>query len=100
MATKPLGEEMEFFRQYNEILFKKLEKKMLDLEIANQKLRISEEKYRLSFENVTDVIYTIDTDLNILSMSPSVERILGYKPARFHWPTCFRFRKYLYAGIF
>ena len=41
VATKPLGEEMEFFRQYNEILFKKLEKKMLDLEIANQKLKIS-----------------------------------------------------------
>ena len=83
VATKPLGEEMEFFRQHNEILFKKLEKKMLDLEIANQKLKILEEKYRLSFENVKDVIYTIDTDLNLLSISPSVERILGYKPEDF-----------------
>jgi len=83
VATKPLEEEMEFFRQYNEILFSKLEKKMLDLEIANQELRILEERYRLSFENVTDVIYTIDTDLNLLSMSPSVERILGYKPQDF-----------------
>ena len=83
VVTKPLGEEMEFFRQHNEILFKKLEKKMSDLEIANQKLRILEERYRLSFENVTDVIYTIDTDLNILSISPSVERILGYKPQDF-----------------
>ncbi len=82
-VTKPLGEEMEFFRQHNEILFKKLEKKMSDLEIANQKLRISEERYRLSFENVTDVIYTIDNDLNVLSVSPSVERILGYKPQDF-----------------
>ena len=45
-VTKPLGEEMEFFRKHNEILFKKLEKKMSDLEIANQKLRDSEEKYR------------------------------------------------------
>ncbi len=83
VATKPLEEEMEFFRQYNEILFKKLEKKMRDLEIANQELRILEERYRLSFENVMDVIYTIDTDLNLLSMSPSVERILGYKPEDF-----------------
>ncbi len=83
VATKPLGEEMEFFRQYNEILFKKLEKKMLDLEIANQELRILEERYRLSFENVMDVIYTIDTDLNLFSISPSVERILGYKPQDF-----------------
>jgi PAS domain S-box-containing protein len=83
VATKPLEEEMEFFRQYNEILFKKLEKKMLDLEIANQELRILEERYRLSFENVSDVVYTIDTDLNIISISPSVERILGYKPKDF-----------------
>ncbi|MCX5827326.1 MAG: PAS domain S-box protein [Deltaproteobacteria bacterium] len=82
-ATKPLGEEMEFFRQHNEILFKKLEKKMLDLEIANQELKILEEKYRLSFENVTDVIFMIDADLNVSSVSPSVERILGYKPQDF-----------------
>jgi PAS domain S-box-containing protein/putative nucleotidyltransferase with HDIG domain len=40
----------------------------------------SEEKYRLHFENVTDVIYSIDPDLKLLSISPSVERMLGYKP--------------------
>ena len=79
VANKPLEEEMEFFKQYNEILFNKLEKKMSDLKIANQELRILEERYRLIFENATDVIYTIDNDLNVLSVSPSVERILGYK---------------------
>jgi len=83
LATYPLGEEMEFFRQHNKILFRKLEKKMLDLEILNQQLKIMEERYRLNFENATDAIYTIDTDLNILSVSPSVERILGYKPQDF-----------------
>ena len=83
VAAKPLEEEMEVFRQYNEILFKKLEKKMLDLEIANQELRLLEESYRLSFENVSDIIYAIGTDLDIISMSPSVERILGYKPQDF-----------------
>jgi PAS domain S-box-containing protein len=83
VAPKPLGEEMELFRQYNEILFKKLEKKMVDLEIANKKLMLLEERYRLSFENVTDVISMIDTDLNILSISPSIEIVLGYKPQDF-----------------
>ncbi len=83
VATKPLGEEMEFFRQYNEILFKKLEKKMRDMEIAYQELRILEERYRLSFENASDVIYMNDADLNIVSISPSLERILGYKPEDF-----------------
>jgi PAS domain S-box-containing protein len=82
-VSRPLGEEMEFFRRHNEILFGKLEKKMLDLEIVNQKLRVSEECYRLSFKNVSDVIYTMDRDLNIVSMSPSIEKILGYKPQHF-----------------
>ena len=75
--TAPLGEEMEFFRRHNEILFNKLEKKMLDLEIVNQKLKIGEERYRLSFDNVADVIYTVDANLIISSISPSVEKILS-----------------------
>jgi len=80
-TDKLLGEEMEFLRQHNEILFRKLEKKMTDLEIINQKLKVSEERYRLSFEHATDIIYTIDTDLRVSSMSPAVETILGYKPS-------------------
>jgi len=82
-APKPLGEEMEFFRQYNEILFRKLEKKISDLETANRKLKCLEEQYRLSFENVTDIVWTIDANFNVQKLSPSVERMLGYKPQDF-----------------
>ncbi len=82
-ASKPLGEEMEFFRQHNEVLFRKLERKMTDLETANQKLQSTEEQYRLSFQNATDIIFTTDTRLNVLTVSPSVERMLGYKPQDF-----------------
>jgi len=54
---------------------------------AEEDLKESENKYRLSFENITDVVYTIDNDLNISSVSPSVERLLGYKPQDFiGWP--------------
>jgi PAS domain S-box-containing protein len=42
-----------------------------------------EERYRLSFENIMDVVYMIDTELNVLDISPSVERILGYKQQEF-----------------
>jgi PAS domain S-box-containing protein len=80
VGVQPLGEEMEFFRQHNEILFKKLEKKMQDLEAANQRLKCLEEQYRLSFENVADIVWTTDTDLIIQKISPSVEKMLGYKP--------------------
>jgi PAS domain S-box-containing protein/putative nucleotidyltransferase with HDIG domain len=83
VATQPLGEEMEYFRQYNEILFKKLEKKMLDVETANRKLKCMEEQYRLSFENVTDIVWTIDADLIVRKISPSLEKMLGYKPQDF-----------------
>jgi PAS domain S-box-containing protein len=42
-------------------------------------LQESEEKYRLSFMNVSDVVYTLDSNLMVSSISPSVERTLGYK---------------------
>jgi len=83
VTAKPLGEEMEFFRRHNEVLFGKLEKKMLDLETANKKLGISEERYRLSFENASDVVSTIGTDLIISNMSPSIQRLMGLKPQDF-----------------
>ena len=40
----------------------------------------SEERYRLSFENTSDVIFTIDRDLKVTSVSSSVKKILGYEP--------------------
>jgi diguanylate cyclase (GGDEF)-like protein/PAS domain S-box-containing protein len=83
VVTNPLSAEMEFIRKHNEILFKKLEKQMSDLNIANQKISILEKKYHLSFDNASDVIYTIDNGLNVVTVSPSVERILGYKPEDF-----------------
>ena len=47
---------------------------------TNEKLLSSEEKYRLLFESVSDVIYSLDTQFKVLSISPSVEQVLGYKP--------------------
>lgn len=48
--------------------------------ISFQKLQESEERYRLHFENVSDVVFSIDPDFRILSVSPSVKNLLGYKP--------------------
>ncbi|MCJ7772764.1 MAG: PAS domain S-box protein, partial [Desulfobacterales bacterium] len=47
---------------------------------AVETLRESEEKYRLHFYYVTDVVYSLDKELNVLEVSPSVERLLGYLP--------------------
>jgi CheY-like chemotaxis protein len=98
-SPNPLGEEMEFFRQYNEILFGKLEKKLLDLEIAHQKLKALEERYRLSFENVTDIILTVDTDLNISAVSPERGKDTGLQSQRFRRPACFHIRQSHDTGI-
>ena len=43
-------------------------------------LRDSEQKLRLYFENVTDVIYSMDSEFRVTSVSPSAEKLLGYKP--------------------
>lgn len=50
---------------------------------AEQALRESEKKYRLTFNNVLDVIITTDENFHISDISPSVEKILGYKPEFF-----------------
>ena len=51
-----------------------------DRKRAEEELHESEEKYRLLFDNVTDIFLSIDPGLRLLSISPSVERVLGYKP--------------------
>jgi len=49
-------------------------------QLAVKAIQESEENYRLHFENVSDIICSIDAQTKILNISPSVEKILGYKP--------------------
>jgi PAS domain S-box-containing protein len=57
-----------------------LQKEITEHLKTGELLRASEEQYRLLFENSFDVVFSLDDQFRIVSMSPSVERILGYKP--------------------
>ncbi|BBI98886.1 hypothetical protein FGKAn22_05790 [Ferrigenium kumadai] len=57
----------------------------LHKEIAGRKrteeyLRQSEAQFRSIFENVDDIIYTLEADGTFSSISPSCERMLGWRP--------------------
>ncbi|MFP3871211.1 MAG: PAS domain S-box protein, partial [Syntrophobacteria bacterium] len=47
---------------------------------AEEMLKEAESLYRLHFENVSDIIYSVDRELKVVNISPSVETVLGYKP--------------------
>jgi PAS domain S-box-containing protein len=47
---------------------------------AESAIRESEEKYRELVESVSEVIYSVDLDGTINYVSPSIERVVGYRP--------------------
>lgn len=71
-----LTESEKKYRQAYECLHQEMEARQK----AQQALAESEQRYRLHFENIRDVVYSVDTDLIVRSISPSVERLLGYRP--------------------
>jgi PAS domain S-box-containing protein len=83
---------MEFFRKYNEILFKKLEKKMQDLEATNQQLRSLDQELRASEAHIKSIsnnipngmIYQVvmqpDGTRKFTYVSDSVKQLYGISP--------------------
>ncbi|MGD0020701.1 MAG: PAS domain S-box protein [Smithellaceae bacterium] len=47
---------------------------------TEEALKKSEEKYRLTFASTSDIIFTVDPELKVSNITPSVEKVLGYSP--------------------
>ncbi len=80
-----LEEEMEYLRRHNEVLCRKLEKKILDLEAVYERLRVKEETLRKEeeflnsvIENIPDMIFVKDAKtLNFVRFNRAGEKLLG-----------------------
>jgi PAS domain S-box-containing protein/putative nucleotidyltransferase with HDIG domain len=70
--------EEAFLQEHNEALFRKLEKKIRQLEEANQLTKESETKYRSIFENSISGIYRSTKEGRLLSINSAFYRMLGY----------------------
>ena len=57
-----------------------LKKEIQERKQAEEALRESTEKYRIHFSLTNDVMFSYDNQFRVLSVSPNVERVLGYKP--------------------
>ena len=87
--------DTEFFRRHSEVLSKKLEKKVGDLDAKTRDLLVIEESFRLAFENMSDVIFVIGRDLKFIDISPSIEKVLGYERREFIGHSITEMRRFL-----
>jgi PAS domain S-box-containing protein len=85
-TVKSTGNESEVLRQYNEVLFRKLEKKVLQLEAdIAERMRVEEalsenEKFLDRIvENIPDMLFVKDaSDLRFVRINKAGEELLGY----------------------
>jgi PAS domain S-box-containing protein len=63
-----------------EVLNRRLRQEVKERQLSDQALKVSEDRYRILAENVIDVIWITDMDLNVTYISPSVEKLRGFTP--------------------
>ena len=70
--------EKDILEQYGEVLSRKLEDKIRELEEANRKIYESEKNYRSVFENAIEGLYRTTRQGQVLMANPTLCHMLGY----------------------
>jgi len=81
---------------------KRLKHKITERNQTEELLRKSEEKFRLISENSIDCIWIVNTRLRFTYLSPSLERIMGFKPEQWigtKLSSHFKKKEFLKAGF-
>ncbi len=75
----------DLLEMYSNLLSVTIKRKHSEQEMikAKEKAEENEKKYRRLADNVTDVVWITDLEMNPVYISPSVERVLGVKPEDF-----------------
>ena len=61
--------------------YEELKQKVRALEQENARLNADKDNYKQLLENLSEVVYSVNSDACITYISPNVERITGYTPA-------------------
>jgi PAS domain S-box-containing protein len=80
VTAKSIGLELEQTHRELVAQNKRLEMEVLKTREVEKRNRETQAMYHLLADNVQDIIWTTDLDLNFTYVSPSVEGILGYQP--------------------
>ncbi len=77
-APPAIEEEVVYLKEYNQLLIRKLEDKMLQMEEAYRSLKESEEKYRRMIETAMEGVWRVDAEGNTIFVNQRMADMLGY----------------------
>ncbi len=90
VASRELfDEEEEFLRKYSQIVVKKLEQKVRELEAANATIDDKVQEWQETFDSISDCVTIHDTEFNVLLSNKACSMMLDASPDKIRSKKCF-----------